>query len=48
MHVVRQTEDNIWFAAHGNHQYVYVANKGTVDKFLGGGFLVKSEAELEK
>ena len=48
MRIVKKTDDKIWFGGYGNDPYVYVVEKGTEDKFLGGVFLVESEAELEK
>ena len=48
MHVVKKTAAMIWFAGYGNDQYVYVAEQGTEDKFLGGVYLVESEEDLEK
>ncbi len=48
MRIVKKTEDRIWFGGYGDDQYVYVAEKGEEDKYLGGVFLVESEAELEK
>jgi hypothetical protein len=48
MRIVKRTEDKIWFAGYGDGQYVYVAENGLEDKFLGGCFLFENEAELEK
>ncbi|MCJ1305639.1 hypothetical protein MMC08_008454 [Hypocenomyce scalaris] len=48
MRIVKKTDDKIWFGGYGNDPYVYVVEKGTEDKFLGGVFLVESEVELEK
>lgn len=48
MNIVKKTEDKIWFAGYGQDPYVYIAESGTEDKFLGGVFLVESYAELEK
>ncbi|TAQ83361.1 hypothetical protein B7494_g8319 [Chlorociboria aeruginascens] len=48
MHIVKKTEDKVWWAGYGNDQYVYVAEKGAENKFLGGVFAVESEADLEK
>jgi len=47
MNIAKQTEDKIWFAGYGPDQYVYVAEKGSEDKYLGGVFLVESEVDLE-
>ena len=48
MSVAKKTEDKIWFTGYGPDPYVYVAERGTEDKYLGGCFLVESEADLEK
>ncbi|KAH6673418.1 trihydroxytoluene oxygenase [Halenospora varia] len=48
MRIVKRTDDKIWLGGYGDDQYVYVVEKGTEDKFLGGVYLVESEAELEK
>lgn len=47
MHVVKRTEDKIWYRGYGPDQYVYYAQKGE-KKFLGGAFEVESAAELDK
>jgi hypothetical protein len=47
MHIVKRTEDKIWYRGYGPDQYVYYAQKGE-KKFLGGAYEVESEAELEK
>ena len=47
MHVVKKTEDKIWYAGYGPDQYVYFAQKGP-KKFLGGTFVVESYADLGK
>lgn len=47
MHVVKRTEDKVWYRGYGPDQYVYYAQKGE-KKFLGGVYEVESEAELEK
>ena len=47
MHVVKKTEDRIWYRGYGPDQYVYYAQKGP-KKFLGGAFEVESYEELEK
>jgi hypothetical protein len=47
MHVVKRTEDKVWYRGYGPDQYVYYAQKGE-KKFLGGAYEVESEAELEK
>ena len=47
MHIVKQTDDKIWFRGYGPDQYVYYAQKGE-KKFLGGTYEVESMAELEK
>lgn len=48
MHVVKKTENSIWYRGYGPDQYVYYAQKGPEKKFLGGTFEVESYAELEK
>jgi hypothetical protein len=48
MRIAKRTEDKIWFAGYGDDQYVYVAERGPENKYLGGSFLVESEADLEK
>jgi hypothetical protein len=48
MHIAKTTERAVYWAGYGEDQYVYVAERGSEDKFLGGVFLVESEAELEK
>lgn len=48
MTIVKRTEHKIWFAGHGQDPYVYVAESGSEDKFLGGVFLVENYGELEK
>ena len=48
MHVVKETDDRIWFRGYGDDQYVYYAQKGAEKKFLGGCFEVESYEELEK
>jgi hypothetical protein len=48
MHIAKTTERAVYWAGYGEDQYVYVAERGSEDKFFGGVFLVESEAELEK
>jgi hypothetical protein len=48
MHLVRQTEQKMWWRGYGDQPYVYVVEKGAEMKFLGGVFEVESYAELEK
>jgi hypothetical protein len=48
MRIVKKTDEKIWFGGYGEDHYVYVAERGTEDKFLGGVYLVESEADLEK
>ncbi|KIM95298.1 hypothetical protein OIDMADRAFT_45226 [Oidiodendron maius Zn] len=48
MHLVKQTEDKIWWRGYSNQPYVYVVEKGDEMKFLGGAFEVESFADLEK
>lgn len=47
MHVVKRTDDKVWYRGYGPDQYVYYAQKGE-KKFLGGVYEVESQAELEK
>ncbi|EME49763.1 hypothetical protein DOTSEDRAFT_40913 [Dothistroma septosporum NZE10] len=47
MHVIKSTDDKVWYRGYGNDQYVYYAQKGE-KKFLGGTFEVESMAELDK
>jgi hypothetical protein len=47
MHVVKRTENQVWYRGYGPDQYVYYAQKGE-KKFLGGAYEVESEAELLK
>ncbi|PQE12303.1 trihydroxytoluene oxygenase protein [Rutstroemia sp. NJR-2017a BVV2] len=48
MRIVKKTDEKIWFGGYGEDHYVYVVERGTEDKFLGGVYLVESEADLEK
>jgi hypothetical protein len=48
MHLVKQTEDKIWWRGYSDQPYVYVVEKGDEKKFLGGTFEVESFADLEK
>lgn len=48
MSIAKKTEDKIWFTGYGPDPYVYVAERGTEDKYLGGCFLVETEADLER
>jgi hypothetical protein len=48
MRTAKKTDTKLWYAGYGSDPYVYVAQKGDEDKFLGGVFMVESEAELEK
>ena len=48
MHIVKETDDRIWFRGYGDDQYVYYAQKGAEKKFLGGCFEVESYEDLEK
>jgi len=47
MHVVKRTDNAVWYRGYGPDQYVYYAQKGE-KKFLGGAYEVESEAELLK
>jgi len=46
MRLVKRTDDKLWFAGYGSDQYVYVAEKGPENKFLGGVYLVESYDDL--
>lgn len=48
MHIVKETEEGLWWRGYGNDQYVYYVQKGPEKKFLGGAFEVESYEELEK
>ena len=48
MQIVKKSANKTWFAGYGNDQYVYVAEQGAEDRFLGGVYLVESEEDLEK
>ncbi|KAL2066596.1 hypothetical protein VTL71DRAFT_2667 [Oculimacula yallundae] len=48
MNVVKKTEDKIWFGGYGEDPYIYIAETGPENRYLGGVFLVESLAELEK
>jgi hypothetical protein len=48
MRIVKRTDEKIWFGGYGEEHYVYVVEKGSEDKFLGGVYVVESEADLEK
>ena len=48
MHIVKQTEDKLWWGGYGPDPYVYYCQKGSEKKFLGGTFVVESYQELEK
>jgi hypothetical protein len=48
MSIAKKTDDRIWFTGYGPDPYVYVAERGTEDKYLGGCFLVETEADLDK
>lgn len=48
MRLVKRTDDKLWFAGYGPDQYVYVAEKGPVNKFMGGVFVVESQGDLER
>lgn len=48
MTIVKKTENKLWFSGYGQDPYVYVAESGAEDKFLGGVFLVENYTELEK
>ncbi|SPO04612.1 related to 2,3-dihydroxybiphenyl-1,2-dioxygenase [Cephalotrichum gorgonifer] len=47
MHVVRRTDDRVWYCGYGVDQYVYYAQKGP-KKFLGGTFEVETREDLLK
>lgn len=48
MHIVKETEDKVWWRGYGPDQYVYYCQKGPEKKFLGGTFLAESYEDLEK
>lgn len=48
MHIVKESDDKIWWRGYGPDQYVYYCRKGPEKKFLGGAFLVEGYEELEK
>jgi hypothetical protein len=48
MHVVKKSEKVTWWGGYGDDNYVYVAEKGDEDRFLGAVFLVESEHDLTK
>lgn len=47
MHVVKKTDDKIWYRGYGPDQYVYYAQKGP-KQFMGGAYEVESYEDLEK
>ena len=47
MHLVKQTDEKMWWRGYGDQPYVYVVEKGEM-KFLGGAFEVESLADLER
>jgi hypothetical protein len=47
MHLVKHTEDKLWWRGSSNQPYVYVVEKGEM-KFLGGAFEVESFDDLER
>lgn len=47
MHVIEQTDTELWFRGYGPDQYVYYAREGP-KAFLGGAFEVESMEDLEK
>ena len=48
MHVVQKSEKKLWFGGYGAEPYLYVVEKGSEKKFLGGCFIVETYADLEK
>jgi len=48
MHIVKKTEEKIWFRGYGSEPYVYEVTKGPEKKFLGGSWVVESYEDLEK
>lgn len=48
MHIVKRTDDKIWFRGYSSEPYVYVVEKGEEKQFLGGAWTVESYEELEK
>ena len=47
MHLVKQTEDKIWWRGYNDQPYVCVVGKGDMT-FYGGAFEVESSADLER
>lgn len=43
---MKRTDDKLWFAGYGPDQYVYVAEKGPENKFLGGVYVAESYDDL--
>ena len=48
MAVAQETDKAVWFRGYGKDPYVYYAERGTENAFLGGCFEVESYADLEK
>lgn len=48
MHLAHATEDKVYFRGTGASPFIYVAQKGAEDRFLGTGYWVESFEELEK
>ena len=48
MHIVKETDEKIWWRGYSSEPYVYELEKGPEKKFLGGSWVVESYAELEK
>lgn len=47
MHLVKETENMMWWRGYNSEPYVYVVESGE-KKFLGGCFTVESYADLER
>ena len=43
-----QTDNDLYMRGYGNAPYVYMARKGSSARFLGAGFLVDSEEDLQR
>ncbi|KAH8585710.1 Glyoxalase/Bleomycin resistance protein/Dihydroxybiphenyl dioxygenase [Bisporella sp. PMI_857] len=48
MHLVKRSEDKMWFRGYNSDPYVYLVEKGNEKAFLGGSWIVESYADLEK
>ncbi|KAF2483797.1 Glyoxalase/Bleomycin resistance protein/Dihydroxybiphenyl dioxygenase [Neohortaea acidophila] len=48
MHIVKETEDRVWWGGYGTDPYVYYCQKGATKEFLGAAFEVESYKDLGK